>query len=316
MSQSGSSWKRWAPLVIKLLILALLVWFVRSTIVSAVAELRKHPLSLDWTWILFAGGLYLLGMMPSGFFWYRLLYALGQTPSFRATIRAFMVGHLGKYVPGKAMVVVLRAGLLRGQQVDPGIAAVSVFLETLTLMAVGAGLSALILIVRYPHQKLLMLLAIGLMLAAGLPTLPPVFRRLVKFVLRKKSEGYEQQLESISFRLMMQGWLGIGIGWNLMALSLWATLRAMGVEDIDLWQDFPLLLAGVALAMVVGFLSLMPGGAFVRELVLAELMVPRFGSATALVSAVLLRLIWLVTELLISGILYYAFHRHSGTERG
>jgi len=60
----------------------------------------------------------------------------------------------------------------------------------------------------------------------------------------------------------------------------------------------------------------MPGGAFVRELILAELMVPRFGDATALVSAVLLRLVWLVAELLISGILYYAFNRHPGTERG
>jgi uncharacterized membrane protein YbhN (UPF0104 family) len=137
----------------------------------------------------------------------------------------------------------------------------------------------------------------------------------VKFVLRKKGEGYEKQLEAVSFRMMLQGWLGIGLGWNLMALSLWATLRAMGVEDIDLLKDFPLLLAGVALAMVAGFLSLMPGGAFVRELVLAELMVPRFGSATALVSAVLLRLVWLVAELLISGVLYYAFYRHSGTER-
>jgi len=56
--------------------------------------------------------------------------------------------------------------------------------------------------------------------------------------------------------------------------------------------------------MVAGFLSLIPGGAVVRELILAELMVPEFGSAVALLSAVVLRLVWLLAELLISAILY------------
>jgi uncharacterized membrane protein YbhN (UPF0104 family) len=183
------------------------------------------------------------------------------------------------------------------------------------MMAVGAGLSAMILVVRYPQQRLLWMLALGLMIAAGLPTLPPVFRRLVQLVLRKKSESNAVNLSAISFRTMLQGWLGIGLGWCLMGLSLWATLKSIGVEDLPLAEDFPLLVASVALALVAGFLSLMPGGAFVRELVLAELMVPRFGSATALVSAVLLRLVWLVAELIISGILYYAFNRHPGAER-
>ena len=38
--------------------------------------------------------------------------------------------------------------------------------------------------------------------------------------------------------------------------------------------------------------------------VLAELMIPYLGGAVALVSAILLRLVWLVSELVVSGILY------------
>jgi uncharacterized membrane protein YbhN (UPF0104 family) len=53
-----------------------------------------------------------------------------------------------------------------------------------------------------------------------------------------------------------------------------------------------------------------PGGAIVREAVLAQLMVPYLGDAVALVSAILLRLVWLIAELLISGILYVAIRRH------
>ncbi len=51
-------------------------------------------------------------------------------------------------------------------------------------------------------------------------------------------------------------------------------------------------------------MSLLPGGLGVRELVLNALMVPEFGEVKALISAVLLRLAWLVTELVVSIILY------------
>ena len=79
----------------------------------------------------------------------------------------------------------------------------------------------------------------------------------------------------------------------------------MDVSDLNLVAQFPLYVASVSLAMVAGFLSLIPGGAVVRELVLAELMAPRFGDVVAVVSALLLRLTWLVAELVISAILYF-----------
>ncbi len=105
------------------------------------------------------------------------------------------------------------------------------------------------------------------------------------------------------------GYLGLRIdgktvGWFLMGLSLWATLQAIGTPDLRWPGDWPLTTAAVALAVVVGFASLIPGGAGVRDWVLAFLMIPRFGTATALISAFLLRMVWLVSELAISGILY------------
>ena len=94
------------------------------------------------------------------------------------------------------------------------------------------------------------------------------------------------------------------VAWALLAASLWAVLRSMNVEGIGLVADFPLYLASVSLAMVAGFLSLIPGGLGVRDLLLTELMSPHFGNEVALVSAILLRLVWLGSELAISAILY------------
>jgi hypothetical protein len=62
-------------------------------------------------WLVAAGLVYLIGLLPCWWFWHRTLQAMGQQPRCRETLRAFYIGHLGKYVPGKALVVVLRTDL-------------------------------------------------------------------------------------------------------------------------------------------------------------------------------------------------------------
>ena len=76
---------------------------------------------------------------------------------------------------------------MRGSAVDTTIAAVSVFVETSTMMAVGAFLAGAILALRFADQKLLQTLAWSLTILTGVPTLPPVFRRLVICCDRLKS---------------------------------------------------------------------------------------------------------------------------------
>ncbi len=58
---------------------------------------------------------------------------------------AFFASQLGKYVPGKAMVVVIRTDMVRGDQVKTAPAAASVFVETLTWLFVGAAIGCLLI---------------------------------------------------------------------------------------------------------------------------------------------------------------------------
>lgn len=321
-SAAKSNKKKWLKRLFNLVVLCLLAWFVRDTVLSAIQELRDKEAEgfrwrLDPVWVALAGLFYLLGSLPMGLFWYRILRALGQRPRVGEALRAFYIGHLGKYVPGKALVVILRAGLLRSERVSGAVAAASVFLETLTMMAVGAFLAAGILAMR-PHEDLqqnvwLLPLALGLMVAAGLPTVPPIFRRLVlRIGVPKSDPQIVEKVQNVTWRLVGSGWVAMIIGWLLLGLSLWATLRAMGVEDLHPLFHLHYYTAAVALAMVAGFLSLIPGGVLVREMILMAILgvylakvieVPQ-ADAVAVVSAILLRLIWLVSELLASGILY------------
>jgi glycosyltransferase 2 family protein len=300
----------------KVLVVVVVFWFVRNTIIAAVGKLGEHPLRLQPWWLLASGGFYLLGLLPAGLFWHRVLRVLGQEAGVVETLRAYYIGHLGKYVPGKAMVVVLRAGLIRGHRVDTGVAAVSVFFETLLMMSVGALISAAILAVWFRQHAFLCAVALGLMVVAGLPVVPPVFRRLARLAgVGRSDTAVADQLAKLGWRCLLEGVVAMTISWALLALSLWAVLRAMDAAEVSLVGQFPLYLASVSLAMVAGFLSLIPGGVGVRDLILVELIVPQFGDVVAVVSAVVLRLVWLAAELVISGILYFVRPRRADIVR-
>lgn len=310
-TKSASGWMRWAKLAFRLLVIACVAAGIGHTIWKSLGQFEQHHFS--WRevrpgWLFIAGLAYLAGSVPSWWFWHRVLVAMGQQPQPLASFRAYYIGHLGKYVPGKAMVVVLRAALVRGPHVDTAVAAAAVFVETLTLVAVGAVLGGLLVIFNYRDQPWLVASAIGLIVCAAVPAWPPIFRRVVILLrLHRASPQIAPALGRLTFRLMAIGWATMAVGWFLMGFSLWATLAAMPSPP-ELLENLPhslsLLTAGVALALVAGFLSMLPGGFGVREFVVMTVLAPAFGEVAAVVSAILLRVIWLLAELAISLVLY------------
>lgn len=297
---------------LKIVVLIGVIWALRRTISAGLAKLDEYAWQFEFHWLVLAGGLYLLALMPAALFWRHLLRLFGQDAKTGEVLHAYFVGHLGKYFPGKAMVVVIRTALIRSRRVDTGVAAASVFMETLTLMSIGAFLAAAILAIGFHEQTSLLLLALGVMIASGVPTLPPVFKRLVKLArVGRSNPEILVKLDKLQFASLIKGWFFMALGWGCMGLSLWAVLRAMGVGEMLPFASLPRFTASVSLAMVAGFLSLIPGGAVVREAILTTLMVPYFAAtstevgpeALALISAVMLRLVWVMSEITISCVL-------------
>jgi glycosyltransferase 2 family protein len=297
--------RKWLFLALKLAILALLVWGVHRTLGDAYAKLRGQPLHLDPFWLIVSAALYLVAMVPSVLFWHRVLHVLGQEAGLLKTLRAYYIGHLGKYVPGKALVVVLRAAMVRGERVHGGVAAATVFVETLTMMASGSFIAAALVAILYREHWLYVAGAVVCMFAAGLPTLPPVFAYLVRLTrIGQRAAEAGVDLNRIDYGTLLLGWLGTGIGWFISGLSLWATLRGMGETSLGPIDGLPFLTMIVSISVVAGFISMIPGGLGSRDLVMLELLHLRLGDSAALVSTVLLRLVWLGAELVISAVFY------------
>src|SRR5690349_10830333 len=120
--------RRYVVAVAKLAILAVVVWGGHRTIASALEDLKQNNWQLhqlQWGWAVVSGLCYLASQVPCGWFWHGVLRGLGQHPARYAAMRAYFIGHLGKYVPGKAMVVVLRTALIRSPQIKPVLAVVA-----------------------------------------------------------------------------------------------------------------------------------------------------------------------------------------------
>lgn len=297
--------KRAIVALVKLAIVIVLVFAIQRTLSAAWNELRSQSLEIHFGWLLAASVFYIVGLLPAAWYWYWLLRAWDQPVDWLPTFRAHYIGHLGKYVPGKAMVIILRVGLLPAAQRAIGPASLAVFYETLMLMTVGAIVSAGILMSYSSASGVAATFAIVAATGSLVVTLPPVLRQLggvIAYLKPNWSLGGE--LRRVGWLHYLVGWLANFAVWLLFGLSFWATLRALAPAASVPLADYPYYLASVALSIVAGFASMIPGGALVRESVLLELLETRVGPGIALAAAVLLRVVWLLSELAISAILY------------
>jgi hypothetical protein len=263
---------------------------------------------IEYGWMFASAGLFVFGMSPAWLVWRQSLREMGEPAPIYPTLRAYYVSQVGKYVPGKALVVVIRAALIRPFGVGVVPAVIASFVETLGLMAAGAAWAGALILLFAGDNWPLALLAIGLMLGTGIPTLPPIFRRIVAFLLRKRPEAETAPyLAGIDYRLMATSWLSFTVSWFALGASMGALLLAFPGSPSTLGEVarlMPLLVATTALALVAGFLSLLPGGALVRELIVIALLGSAIGEFKAVCVAIAMRLVWLATEFVVAGALY------------
>jgi len=286
-------------------------------------EIREHQWNTNYLYLTLAGICYIIAYLPAAIYWRHVMQTLGQQPRWYETLRAYYIGHLAKYIPGKMGVLVVRVTLLNHKRTKISVAGASVFVETMTIMAVGAFVATLTLLIaiwmdapwlqHFDHfhidwlnPEMLLLVALGTMICTMLPILPPVFH----FITRKLKK-YQIELEGMKFRTLALGWmLNIPI-WIMLGFSLWLTMRGLGMESQSFFAELLFCTAAISVSIVVGFASMLPAGLGAREMVLRHLLIlflishPVAGldaPVMALVIALVFRLISILAELAISAV--------------
>src|SRR5262245_31343731 len=114
-SETGarSPLRSWLVWVLRIVAVAVVCIAVHRTAQNALAQLSNYKWHVRSAWIAAAGVVYVFGLLPMGWFWWRTLAALGCPTPLVAALSGYFLGHLGKYVPGKAMTVILRVAAVR-----------------------------------------------------------------------------------------------------------------------------------------------------------------------------------------------------------
>jgi len=200
------------------------------------------------------------------------------------------------------MVVILRTDRIRSERVTIGPAIVSVFIETLTWLFTGSIIASALLLFLFDNRYL-QTVAVAMMIVAGVLTAPPVIRWFAHRLGHVKGKKTGKVMLGLTIKQMAPGWLLLSIGWCLSGLSLWLVLQGLPNQQV-LPADYWLCLTCVTLSTAVGFVSLLPGGLGVRELVMIPLLSTRFDTAVVVVAVVAIRMVWLISELFTAGVFH------------
>jgi uncharacterized membrane protein YbhN (UPF0104 family) len=314
------NWKGWTLAAIKATVAVVVLWAVARHVLRTWNDLNRQGVSLRFEpgWLVASGALYLAGLAAYGRFFERILRVSATPVGLGPALRAYLISHLGKYVPGKAMVVVLRAGLVVQHGARASTAAIATFYETLVMMAAGGLVAAVGFAaaagsqhvalrvpgwgrISAPFYSLVALVSLGLGLGFLALVFPPFFGRLARLVslpIRGVGPGV---LPSLTANLLVRGLLWSAAGWILLGVSQLAIVRAFdqaAAERLLQLRQAPVVIAAVALATVAGFVvAILPGGLGIREGVLMSLLAPAVGTDTSVVAALALRLVWVIAEL-------------------
>lgn len=298
------SWLRW---LVQSAALGLVAVFLTLAVRHALDQLRLSPEVLAWDrirWLPLVLGTLLAGgaLFPSAIAWIQTLRDFQLQVPVVQGLYAYFLGHLGKYVPGKTMAIVLRVGYLHhfGVPVRPTI--LSVFIETLTSVVSGSILGALML-QTMASPRWLQVSALACIPLAIAVLIPYTFRWLITNISRSRLGAMPEHIaHAIGWRLMFRCTAWSTLGWLLHGSAAWMLLLAIQPEEHLLTTHaWTTSVASNALAALAGFVSLLPGGAGVRELVATWGIATLVPMPVALVSAVVTRLAVISVELLVLG---------------
>jgi len=267
--------KPWVTLLKLLLMLAILA-AVGWQLYKAWSATSHVALHIDWRY----APLGLLGftgsMLTSGLVWRWIARKMGDHNPTIPLLGAYTFSQMGKYIPGKVVLLLMRIDRAGRFGMDARTCTLSTLLENFIYLISG-GLAGLVGLAAYfktlqAEGHLWVLPACGvLVMVLLLATHPAIFYRLVDIALKK----FKRPPIDPAHRLRMGQLLGCVIlflpCWICGGIALWASARCL---DAALPASaIIVLISAFALGVIIGMVSLLPGGALVRESVLGLFLV-------------------------------------------
>lgn len=249
-------------------------YFIVATTIDQWSEVRNTFHRLSWPLMLLSLLAALVGIAANTYAWRAALADLDHEVPIRAAGQVFLVGQLGKYLPGSVWSYVLQMELGRRVGIPRARAFLASLISTGIGITVGLVIGALGLrgtvvasrggehatLARTAFYLLLALLPIALVCAH-----PGVLTRLVGLLLRLLRRQPLERPLSWAGVLRVAFWSAVG--YVLFGLHLWLLARAQVGSG---WTGFGVCIAAIGFAISVStFVVVAPSGIGVREFLIA-----------------------------------------------
>lgn len=247
--------------------------------------------------VILATAAILLGSAAAGMSWRALLTDGGHRLPVIEAGRIFLVGQLGKYLPGSVWSVVVqmelatRAGVPRARTFTASICWIGLSLSS--ALTVGlVGLPVLASAGSPVAWALVALLPVALVCSH-----PKVLSWLVDRTLRLMRRAPLPR--ALTWRGVGTAFGWLVVTWFFYGVHLWLLADALGTPGLT---GFLRCLGGFALAMGAGIVFVVaPSGAGVREVLIVAALAGVMASGQALGIAVVSRMLFLVTDIVLAG---------------
>ena len=295
----GKTIARWVATVVLLAVVGVLIG---REVRRHWQELSQYEFSLSWPMVAMAcvagAGFYFFNAMA----WRFAVRRHGQTVSIAQSYRLYALSLFGRYVPGKALLAIVRMELGARLGISRAATAVAVLYENGLLLATGAMLSVVVGMGLFFEGGRSMV--ISALVAAGVcatALAPPVFYRVINLAFRvagKQPFAKRDQLRFADLGRMALFFVGV---WACGGGSLY--LLGVGL-DASL-ADRPVELALIfVVSQILGFVALFaPGGLGVREVVMIGLLKQVTTPEQAILLPILSRLVMVSVEITQAAIL-------------
>lgn len=271
---------------------------IAYAVVSQWSGVSTVLVTLAWQHVTLSFVAALGGTLFSVMAWRAILAGEGHRVSPPVAGRIFLVGQLGKYLPGSVWAVVLQmelgkaAGIPRARAFTTSLTWVGLSLSTALLTGV---LAFPVLVSSHPWEVWSLLALLPLALVASSP---PVLTRLVNLLLRLMRKSPLPAPLTWRGVLSAMAWL-IG-GWVLYGVHLWLLASAVGAPGLG---GLTRCIGGFALAVAAGVIFVLaPSGAGVREALIVAALAPVLTTGEALGVAVVSRGVFIVVDVCAAGV--------------
>ncbi|MCT2586686.1 lysylphosphatidylglycerol synthase domain-containing protein [Actinophytocola gossypii] len=279
----------------RVLVLAVLAGAIYQLVVQW-PDVQDTLTSLPWTSVAlsFASVFAAIGLGPV--IWHAVLRDAGGQVAIRDASMIYLVGQLGKYVPGSVWAFLVQMELAKAV----GVTRVRAFTASIVTAGLGVVASLLTGALALPsilagHQEYLWLFVL---LPAGLVLLhPKPLTWIVSRGLRTlRRPPLERPLTAPAILLA----LGLSAGtYVLLGLHLWLLSTAIGPIGFD---GLLLCIGAMSLAMTAGLLAFfLPSGIGAREVVIVAVLATVLPSGPAFTLAVVSRLMFTIVDLASAG---------------